>query len=946
MLKLKKHPRTEKPGRVPPPKKREEASRSAPSSKVCPLTTDEIVGRVVHVAEAMAEKKFYPYQTDFAWGVAENVIERSGAELTALFSRQCLAEGTIISDRSGVPHAIEDYPDSWETGVRECYHVKARGYDVVATGNHPFLTPEGWRKLEDIGVGDFVAVLTGHSGEGSCEITKSLTVDGRYPISCSVQVGLTEDHGKLLAYLVADDSLPKNGQSTKFTNTTEEYLQEVEELVRKLFPGVEAKRYPKGKGFDITFTHPSRRLAVNPLNLYLRSLDYLEGFPVDIFRSPHRTKCAFLNRMTASDGYVHVRKNGQVEVGISCGLSEAYARCVQLLLAHVGVVSRVKSEFMHKSTSLFFRVIVTGDPECSTFLGNVGPVLGKEEACERAAKCIRSRRVGQLLGSGKGRCRKALYAPASPEIVMDGEQLSWVRVTSIEPCGKRRVYDCAFPGKHWFIAQGFAVHNSGKSETIADISAALAITLPALARAFPEDPRLNRTDAQGRYRGYMHGFRIGIYAPILEQADITFKRLKDAFSTETARRLMYELGTEYEVNRGDTLVLAKKGFGGKKEWASRVKCASASKNANVEGATHDLLILEESQDLEDLKITKSLSPMVASTKGLQVFVGTAGTRKCTFLRAIARNKRHEIWHGGKRHFFYPADVCAKYNSDYADYVDLERERLGEDSDAFRMSYMCIFVLERGMFVTEKFLLDQRVALEVGPFSEIMPTDTIDAHLPPQYDVVAGIDFARDSDSTVVTLMAVDWRRPLIEQMIPDPDRPGSLKMFRLFQKHVIGWMELHGDSYEAQFQDIYSALSRVRRLRKIRVDGTGLGGPLYDRFSAVYQGTSVEVEAHIFTEKTNSEAAKQLLSDIIQARVTFPYSQKTRDHHCLRKFVVEMLDAEKTIKKNGNMVVAAPDEPDAHDDYVDSLMLANLAANEPSGSGRIQVISDFSFFRR
>src|SRR5690606_173886 len=115
-------------------------------------------------------------------------------------------------------------------------------------------------------------------------------------------------------------------------------------------------------------------------------------------------------------------------------------------------------------------------------------------------------------------------------------------------------------------------------------------------------------------------------------------------------------------------------------------------------------------------------------------------------------------------------------------------------------------------------------------------------------------------------------------------------------KHIVAWYELHGDNYESQFIDIFSYLTKIKRLAKVVVDATGLGAPLYDRFNSAFTHLPVELVPHVFSESSNSEMYKALLADLITGRITFPYSPAAQKNRHVRKFVVQMLDAEKEIK--------------------------------------------------
>ena len=53
----------------------------------------------------------------------------------------------------------------------------------------------------------------------------------------------------------------------------------------------------------------------------------------------------------------------------------------------------------------------------------------------------------------------------------------------------------------------------------------------------------------------------------------------------------------------------------------------ASKQSKIESKTYDLVIVEEAQDVDDLIVSKSIEPMLSSTAGTLIKVGTTGMTK-------------------------------------------------------------------------------------------------------------------------------------------------------------------------------------------------------------------------------------------------------------------------------------------------------------------------------
>lgn len=455
----------------------------------------------------------------------------------------------------------------------------------------------------------------------------------------------------------------------------------------------------------------------------------------------------------------------------------------------------------------------------------------------------------------------------------------------------------------------------GKTEVVGAICAAIAVILPYLAEKHPDDWHLNITDDHGNYRGFKKGIKIGIYAPRQEQAEITFERVRLAFETKSAKGLIAKLGQRAEINNGNRYVLSN---------GSVVMCQSASEQSKIEGATHHLLIAEEAQDISDQKMRKSLHPMTATTMGTIVKIGTASTQRCDFYKAINENLRAEALHGRRNHFFFPYTVCQIYNNLYARYIEREKERIGEDSDEFRMSYGGEWIFERGMFVTQDILFRRTVAQTSGVFSK-----TYRGRLPSEinhYSIVAGIDWGSSHDSTVVTLVAVDWLNPYTSDGRADGIGEGTV----FYKKHVIGWLEFQGDNYEHQFTEIMEFLSGIPALRKIVTDSNTCGKPIYDRMVAAVDG-KIEVEPFNFQQRVKSDGYKALAADFHSARLTFPAGEDVRKTREYRRFVFQLLDARK-VYKAGVMQVSHPDEKGAHDDYPDSLMLAAWGASRPAVS--------------
>jgi hypothetical protein len=275
-----------------------------------------------------------------------------------------------------------------------------------------------------------------------------------------------------------------------------------------------------------------------------------------------------------------------------------------------------------------------------------------------------------------------------------------------------------------------------------------------------------------------------------------------------------------------------------------------------------------------------------------VKTGTPTTHKNNFYKSIQLNKRRQTNRGNRQnHFQWDYKDVAKVNPDYNKFIKKEVIRIGEDSDEFQMSYNCKWLLERGMFVSST-LMD-----ELGDTSQELQKSW---HTTP---VVVGIDPARKMDSTVVTVVFVDW------------DRPDE---FGYYDHRVLNWLEIQGDDWEEQYFQIVNFLSNYDVLA-IGIDANGVGDAVAQRLKILMPRAEV-----VAVTSSQSEQSKRFkhLQELMQRRLLgYPAHSFTRRLRIWKRFYQQMTDVE--IKYKGpNFTVEAPDEAHAHDDFVDSLALA------------------------
>ena len=436
---------------------------------------------------------------------------------------------------------------------------------------------------------------------------------------------------------------------------------------------------------------------------------------------------------------------------------------------------------------------------------------------------------------------------------------------------------------------------SGKSETVACIVSGVSIILPILANMpmFLEDERLMK---------FQKGFRVGIFAPALPQAQIIFSRVKDNLSNPNALPILKdpEINVNFGTFNGQNVTLHFDNL----NISSVITCLSASEGANIEGNSYMLIVCDESQDISNFKYYKSISPMAAFYNGTKVLIGTATTRRGFFFDSIERNKKdRETGEKGINHFQNDWKVVCKYNPNYQKYVEGELKRLGADSDEFQMSYCLKWIFEHGMFVTVEKFTKEPIA---DPNKGLIPFDHKKVH-------VAGIDCGKQADSTVVTIGEVDFDNPIIIEQSPDP----NVDDFIVYDVVIKNWLELQGDDWDAQY---YAVMDFIRNynVTKIIVDATGVGSPMADRLAV--NAPVDEVIPYVFSTQSRSEMFKFFDTHIKQGRFHYPADEETKETHEFQKFIEQFINAEKSYSGQ-HMIVQHSNERNAHDDYVFSAAL-------------------------
>lgn len=311
----------------------------------------------------------------------------------------------------------------------------------------------------------------------------------------------------------------------------------------------------------------------------------------------------------------------------------------------------------------------------------------------------------------------------------------------------------------------------------------------------------------------------------------------------------------------------------------------------------------------------SIIPMTASTFGTIVRTGTPGRYKGDFYYTINNNIKHDSKLRTKRdretkqlHFQYTYKDVIKHKNNqfkidginfhkmYEKAVLRDRDSMGENSEAFRMAYNSEWLLDVGMFITEKDielkLLNRRRGF-------------------PRFDgdefIVAGLDIASARAQTVLTYGSVD------EPAFEIGEHP---------HKIVGGWLALDNMNYEEQFQIIAQTIID-KKIRVLYADYTGVGRALTD--TLIYHiGHIVEIVPYNFSIGSKSDMWKALDEDTDNGKIEVPASKVVAETQEFQDFYEQMVNLQKYWR--GSYLTCEKTQG-FKDDYCDSFGLFNLAGN-------------------
>jgi replicative DNA helicase len=478
---------------------------------------------------------------------------QAGDQILAMDSRQKIR-----------PFAVECV---WSTGIKPVFTLKTRtGRSITATANHPLLTAQGWKRVDELQAGDIIATAMRLPEHGTEKPERA-------------------ELCRLLGYLVGDGTF-QNHRAIGFCGSEPAAIKDAVDIVTRHFPGVtwrEKKRcndYQEGD-FRCLYENGYGKPYGNPLREWLRGLgilgqkDNTKHVPDWVWEAGQIGASHFLAGYFSADGCVKQTAGRGWFVHFDT-ISRRLAEDVQLLLLSLGITATVNDGSQSvKGTQLIYRVSVAGFADnLRRFVASVKPGGRKEALLEcMAAELTEDVTNGSLFGlppevsdllfdkskhlRQQGRKREsgprlywkpqgkrprrdicAKFAESLKDEVLGvwaNSDLLWEEIKSITSAGEAEVFDITVPGCANFLANGIVAHNSGSIEAEADMVCFLyREAYYKMKEAFnaeeggdrPERPMMEETEIiVGKHRNGPTGMvKVGFMAEYAKFVDLDLSR--------------------------------------------------------------------------------------------------------------------------------------------------------------------------------------------------------------------------------------------------------------------------------------------------------------------------------------------------------------------------------------------------------------------------------------
>ena len=385
----------------------------------------------------------------------------------------------------------------FSSGQKMIHELETKsGRKIKASANHPFRKLKGWERLDQLKVGDKIA------------LPRILPLI-KNPLK------IEDERIVLLAHLIGDGSYIVHDTPT-YTSPSKKNVKITKGCAERAF-NIKAKVYlncPSEGQTRILLAGKNKKSKneINEINSWLRKLGIfgqrcsVKEIPELIFRLSNAQIALFIKHLWATDGSIFMAKQGKNYVLSYSSTSKKLIIQLQHLLLRIGIISNQISERNHKGQNWKpeYQLRISDKEHQLEFLKNIG-IFGREQEVIKAIRYIEAvvpkpkmdiipreawKTIAQVrtnyslpwrdfaeeleITSGAlgafGKCQtnigrrkmiRILTVLPDPRIEKIAKSdIFWDEIISITPLKVEEVYDATVPETHNFIANDIILHNS------------------------------------------------------------------------------------------------------------------------------------------------------------------------------------------------------------------------------------------------------------------------------------------------------------------------------------------------------------------------------------------------------------------------------------------------------------------------------------------------------
>ncbi len=295
----------------------------------------------------------------------------------------------------------------YNNGKKDVFKVTTKsGYEIKTTNDHRFLTPKGWKELNQIKIGEFVLIQSG-AGVFSKNYELPFKINNILDNNKKIQkielpYRWSKEFGQTLGWFISDSRVKDD--------IKDEFIFLGKDIGDKFF----------------------KDLGVNSLESDKKEVPY------SIYKAPYEAVVGFLQGLFTLDGSIENNSKTNSSCIVLTSESEKLLKGIQRLLINLGIKSIILDSFITSNQKVI-------DEEKRLYKLEI---FG--ESCNKFAKTI------GFMSEEKQRILESIkFESFSKEKYYD-------EVVSIEYVGKEIVYDLTEPVTHSMICNGMVVHQCGE----------------------------------------------------------------------------------------------------------------------------------------------------------------------------------------------------------------------------------------------------------------------------------------------------------------------------------------------------------------------------------------------------------------------------------------------------------------------------------------------------